>query len=95
LVTSNRRYSFRHPINVIDLGLRLTDVEELGLEAEAVSIREDENAIATRLAPFWRNAEAGAGAMLVAYRLAGLSAVGVHYAGVKGQAQMRGFRQAR
>jgi hypothetical protein len=29
------------------------------------------------------HAEAGAGAMLVAYRLAGLSALGAHYAGVK------------
>ena len=28
-------------------------------------------------------AEAAAGAMLVAYRLAGLSALGAHYAGVK------------
>ena len=31
-------------------------------------------------------AEAGAGAMLAAFRLAGLSALGVHYAGVKWRA---------
>jgi hypothetical protein len=33
--------------------------------------------------------------MLVAFRLAGLSALEAHYAGVKGRAQMRGVRQAR
>ena len=40
LVTSNRRYSFRHAINFIDLGLRLTDVEEMELDAEPTSINE-------------------------------------------------------
>ena len=35
LVTSNRRHSFRHAINFIDLGLRLADVEEMGLERGA------------------------------------------------------------
>src|SRR5262249_49445180 len=32
LSNSNRRYSFMHNINVIDLGLRLADVEAFGLE---------------------------------------------------------------
>jgi hypothetical protein len=41
LTESGERFQFRHKINFIDLGLRLTDVEELGLEAEDVHIRED------------------------------------------------------
>ena len=32
------RYQFRNNINVIDLGLRLADVVELGLESESVSL---------------------------------------------------------
>ncbi len=34
LQRSTRRYSFKHHPKVIDLGLRLSDVQELGLEAE-------------------------------------------------------------
>jgi DNA topoisomerase 6 subunit A-like protein len=34
LCHSNERYAFRNVPNVIDLGLRLSDVEELGLESE-------------------------------------------------------------
>jgi hypothetical protein len=41
LTESGERFQFRQKINFIDLGLRLTDVEELGLEAENVHIRED------------------------------------------------------
>jgi len=32
------RYTFKHPIKVVDLGLRLADVEELDLESESVSL---------------------------------------------------------
>jgi hypothetical protein len=49
LVSSNHRYQFRHKINFIDLGLRLTDVEELELEAEDVHIRENARMLANRL----------------------------------------------
>jgi hypothetical protein len=49
LVTSNRRYSFRHAINFIDLGLRLADVEEMGLDAEPTSNKSDDDRIAERL----------------------------------------------
>jgi hypothetical protein len=37
---NNRRYTFSHHIRVIDLGLRLADVEACGLESEAVSIKD-------------------------------------------------------
>jgi hypothetical protein len=36
LGTDGRRYTFENELNVIDIGLRLTDVEELGLEAEPI-----------------------------------------------------------
>ena len=49
LVTSNRRHYFRHAINFIDLGLRLADVEEMGLDAEPTSNKGDDDAIARRL----------------------------------------------
>ena len=49
LVTSNRRHAFRHAINYIDLGLRLADVEEMGLDAEPTSNKGDDDAIANRL----------------------------------------------
>lgn len=49
LVTSNRRYAFRHAINFIDLGLRLADVEEMGLDAEPTSNKSDDDRIAERL----------------------------------------------
>jgi hypothetical protein len=49
LVTSNRRYHFRHPINFTDLGLRLADVEELELDSEATSNQGDEDKIRERL----------------------------------------------
>jgi hypothetical protein len=49
LVTSNRRYAFRHAINFIDLGLRLDDVEEMGLDAEPTSNQGDQDKIRERL----------------------------------------------
>ncbi len=35
LERSTRRYTFHHDLNVIDLGLRLADVQELGLDSES------------------------------------------------------------
>jgi hypothetical protein len=49
LTESGERFQFKHAINFIDLGLRLTDVEELGLESESVSYRESKSAVAKRL----------------------------------------------
>ena len=49
LVTSNRRHDFKHAINFIDLGLRLTDVEEMELDSEPTSNKGDDDAIAERL----------------------------------------------
>jgi hypothetical protein len=49
LVTSNRRYHFHHPINFIDLGLRLADMEELELDSEATSNPGDQDKIRERL----------------------------------------------
>jgi hypothetical protein len=37
LCRDTRRYQFEHPPRVIDIGLRLTDVERLGLESEPVA----------------------------------------------------------
>src|SRR5262249_47065112 len=41
LGTSSRRYTFRHPPRVIDLGLRLEDVQSLGLEQLAEEVEYD------------------------------------------------------
>ena len=49
LTDSGERYQFRHKLNFVDLGLRLTDVEELGLEPESVGLRASERALAKRL----------------------------------------------
>jgi hypothetical protein len=49
LTESGERFQFRQKINFIDLGLRLTDVEELELEAEGVHIRENARTLANRL----------------------------------------------
>ena len=38
LGTSNRRYSFVNDVPVVDIGLRLDDVEEMGLESEPVDV---------------------------------------------------------
>jgi hypothetical protein len=44
-----RRYSFASPPEIIDLGLRLTDVEELGLDGEEVFDRGSPEAITANL----------------------------------------------
>jgi len=49
LTESGRRYRFAHQINFIDLGLRLDDVVELGLESEPVAGGKDEDALSERL----------------------------------------------
>ncbi len=41
LYNATRRFKFTHPIRVIDLGLRLRDAEELGLEGEPVIRKGD------------------------------------------------------
>jgi hypothetical protein len=51
LVTSNRRYTFKRKVNAIGLGLRLADVEALGLTPERVSFgKESKDALRRRLA---------------------------------------------
>src|SRR5512147_732106 len=45
-----RRYTFMNNINVIDLGLRLADVEKHGLESESVEYRESARSIRATLA---------------------------------------------
>jgi hypothetical protein len=50
LTTSNPRYRFRYKIKtVVDLGLRLIDVEELGLESESVAQDKNPNSVRERL----------------------------------------------
>jgi DNA topoisomerase VI subunit A len=44
-----RRYSFRNQIKAIDLGLRLTDVQEMGLQSEPVALKNDRDKIRARL----------------------------------------------
>jgi hypothetical protein len=51
-VTSNRRYTFAHSINHIDLGLRLDDLiidDETRLESEPVALKSDKGTLAKRL----------------------------------------------
>lgn len=43
LRTDTRRYQFKSPPNVIDLGLRLTDAKTLQLDSEAVSYKDDKD----------------------------------------------------
>jgi hypothetical protein len=40
LTTDSRRYVFDNHVHVIDVGLRLSDVEELGLQSEGVFVRK-------------------------------------------------------
>ncbi len=49
LTANTRRYKFVNKLEVIDLGLRLADVERLGLESEAVEIRGDRDRLSQRL----------------------------------------------
>ena len=41
LGTDGRRYSFQNTVPLVDIGLRLTDVETLGLESEPVKVEGD------------------------------------------------------
>jgi Topoisomerase 6 subunit A/Spo11, Toprim domain len=50
LQCDTRRYTFANKINVIDLGLRLADVEKHGLESESVQYRESARSIRLGLA---------------------------------------------
>lgn len=49
LTADTRRYTFENEIEVHDLGLRLEDVERLGLESEPVAIKQDRAALEARL----------------------------------------------
>jgi hypothetical protein len=42
LGTDSRRYRFSNPVRIIDLGLRLADVEEMDLESEPVAAKAAE-----------------------------------------------------
>ena len=44
-----RRYTFEHDIDVRDIGLRLDDVERLGLDCERVAIDQDHDKLEARL----------------------------------------------
>jgi hypothetical protein len=50
LASDGRRYRFRNDVNIVDLGLRLADVEALGLDSEPVETSGDWSARATTLA---------------------------------------------
>lgn len=41
LYNATRRFQFKHPVRVIDLGLRLSDAQQLGLEGEPVIRKGD------------------------------------------------------
>jgi hypothetical protein len=40
LTRDSRRYTFENDVPIVDIGLRLEDVEALGLEAEAVEVKD-------------------------------------------------------
>ena len=42
LGTDSRRYRFRNPVQIVDLGLRLVDVEAMALESEPVALKPSE-----------------------------------------------------
>jgi hypothetical protein len=50
LQRDTRRYTFENDIHVIDMGLRLADVEKHGLESESVEYRESARSIRATLA---------------------------------------------
>jgi hypothetical protein len=50
LGTNSDRYTFRNKVPIIDTGLRLTDVEELGLLSERFTSNKDDDAVAETLA---------------------------------------------
>jgi hypothetical protein len=47
LFTDTRRYTFSNEVPVVDLGLRLSDVEELGLESEPYEVKDWEARVET------------------------------------------------
>ena len=49
LGASGRRYAFHNKVKLIDIGLRLDDVEAMGLEDEPVSVAKDWNKVAATL----------------------------------------------
>jgi hypothetical protein len=49
LANSTRRYEYTRKVEVIDWGLRLEDVEEMGLEPEVVGLRGDEDTVRDKL----------------------------------------------
>jgi hypothetical protein len=49
LTESGRRHRFKNALDFVDLGLRLADVERLGLESEPVALSKDREAAAERL----------------------------------------------
>jgi hypothetical protein len=49
LTESGRRHRFRNALDFVDLGVRLADVERLGLESEPVALGKDRGALAERL----------------------------------------------
>jgi DNA topoisomerase VI subunit B len=49
LTESGRRYKFKNPLDFVDLGLRLADVDRLGLESEPVALDKNREALRERL----------------------------------------------
>jgi hypothetical protein len=49
LTESGRRHRFKNALEFVDLGLRLADVERLGLESEPVALGKDREALTERL----------------------------------------------
>ena len=57
LTESGERYRFRHKLNFVDLGLRLTDMEELGLPSERVEPQRQQERHGRPVAHQWRDRE--------------------------------------
>jgi hypothetical protein len=49
LTESGRRHRFKNALDFVDLGLRLGDIERLGLESEPVALGKDREALTERL----------------------------------------------
>ena len=55
LGTDSRRYTFQNLPSLIDIGLRLKDVEDLNLQSEPVTLRRNGGTRTTRRRrPVWR-----------------------------------------
>jgi hypothetical protein len=48
LGTDSRRYTFENEVEIVDIGLRLTDVQEMGLESEPVDVDIEARAVTLR-----------------------------------------------